>query len=86
MNETRNESHHMTIATRFGSKARPKGKSKGKLKLCEKCCSIWAASIWESPDAATLQTLQSISDAARLSRMSKVLLDLQSWNELLAVM
>ncbi len=37
------------------------------------------------PDASTLQILRAITDLERLDRMSEVLLDLKTWEELLSV-
>ena len=72
---------HMTIADEI----RQEGKVEGKVETLRDVLLRQGRKKFGEADATTLQTLQSITDAGRLERMSDAVLDAHSWGELMAV-
>ena len=67
------------------AKGMAKGKIEGKIEGKLETLFRLGRRKWGEPDAATLQTMQSICDGERLDRMSDAIIDAKSWPELLSV-
>lgn len=74
-----------TYADVLHQQGKAEGKAEGKVEGARAVLLRFGRKKFGEPDAATLQTLESITDVERLERLSDAMLDVHSWTELVAV-